>query len=169
MEKTFDKKDVTDFLKKTEIILIQLVDSEFSVNLPAEYITSENTAISFEHNAGWSTDEKVDEKIKAVRQIFCFVGTNVTGKFKEDNPHTKILQDRIAFSGKFRFVVRYLYHSSDEIDLKMLELFSRDFSIPHVYAYIRNYVDMQFSLMGLPKIVMPLYKPKISQPPEPLE
>ncbi len=149
-------KEFIDFLKDTEIALIQMVESEFSIALPPERISLDVLNVTFKYNFGWNLEPTLTDK--KVRQLFCFVGTEVHGIFKNDSPQFKQIPEGVAFGGSCKFVVRYvLKHDAKPTDA-ILNRFTEGNALPHAYPYIRSHVDSMFNQMDLPRIIMPLLK-----------
>ena len=157
MEDIDSNKEFIDFLKDTEIALIQLVESDFSIALPPDRISLDALNVSFKYNFGWNLDEPV-LKDKKLRQLFCFVGTEVHGIFKNDSPQFKQIPEGVAFGGSCKFVVRYLLKHDLKPADAILNKFTEEFALPHAYPYIRGHVDSMFNQMDLPRIIMPLLK-----------
>lgn len=148
-----DKK-VLDLLANLEIAAIQLVSTNFSVNLPPEVLPPELVSFGFEHQFNFATGD-VDNKLK---QLFCFVDTILIPQFNEKNEIGKTLKEQLKMSAKCKYVVRYLVKPEAKFDDEVLGEFSKQFAIAHVYPYIRNHIDLQFREMGLTSLALPIYK-----------
>lgn len=148
-----DKK-VVDLLGNLELVAVQLVSTNFSVNLPPEVLPPELVSFGFEHQFNFAIGD-ADNKLK---QLFCFVDTIITPRFNEQHETGKTLKDTLKMSAKCKHVVRYLLKPEAKFDDEVLAEFSGRFAIAHAYPYIRSHVDLQFREMGFASMALPLYR-----------
>lgn len=144
-----------NFLPNVEIAGVQLMSSNFSVNLPPEILTPEDVSFGFENKF----DFIVGNSEQGVAQLFCFIETILTPQINEGSKDVSTLKEQLKMTVKCKYVVRYIVKGSvEDLDENLLNEFAKNFSIAHAYPYIRNHVDSQFREMGLISLALPLYK-----------
>ncbi|WP_041577456.1 hypothetical protein [Bdellovibrio bacteriovorus] len=148
-----DEGVLAGLVKQLEMQSVSLVGVDLHISLPADVVDFGKVRWEVSHDYKW---QQLPSDSGDKSEVFCFVSTDVLGKYMAGTQEYNYLVDGKVLYGGCMFVVRYKIPSSVVLNDETLMLIAGKCASIHAAPYVKSYLDAQLSQMGVKGVTLPL-------------